>query len=196
LKAEVEVAMRRGWLEVLHVAALAFWLGAVVMTGVAAAVIFPTVRGLDPALPEYAGYQGEHWMLLAGKVANNVFIGAAIVQVICACLVVASMIGLTVWERIPRWVIAARWVSVVLVLACLGFNMVVLRPRMSRNLAAYWQHAAAGHNEEANAFRTAFDADHPTATRTFGVTAAMLFLSIGIAGWSWGRTREGGTVGA
>jgi hypothetical protein len=183
-------------LEVLHVTALAFWLGAVVMTGIAAAVIFPTIKDLKPALPDYANYHGDHWMLLAGRVANNVFFGARIVQVLCALVTVASLIGLTAWERIPRWVVAARWASVLLVLACLGFNMLVLRPRMSANLNAYWRHAGAGHNEEAKAFQAAFVADHPTATRTFEVTAVTLILSIGIAGWSWGRTRKDVPVGA
>ena len=55
--------------EGLHLAALGAWLGAIVVSGAAAAIIFPTMRSLDPRMPEFGSYQGPHWMI-AGPICT------------------------------------------------------------------------------------------------------------------------------
>ena len=97
------------------------------MTGAAAARIFPIVKGLDPHLAKYGEYKGEHWLIVAGKVANSIFFWAAVVQIVCAVVVIATLVGATMLVRRPVMVLGARWMSVLLVLACLGYNTVVVR---------------------------------------------------------------------
>ena len=50
----------RRLLETVHLTFAGLWLGSLVMTGVAAAVIFPVARGLDPQLPAFSEYTGPH----------------------------------------------------------------------------------------------------------------------------------------
>jgi hypothetical protein len=182
--------MKRGWIDVLHVAALGVWLGAVVMAGYAAARIFPMVKALDPRLADYGGYAGDHWLLLAGKVANSVLAGADVVQVVAAFVAVVTLVVATT-GRTPTASLVARWATVLLVMGCLAYNLMVLRPRMSRNAEAYWSSALHGDNEGARTFQAAFTADHPAATRTMAGTACCLLLCIGAMSW-WMQERKNG----
>jgi hypothetical protein len=168
-------------------ASLAFWLGAIVMTGVAAAVIFPTMHKLNPSLPEFALYPGEHWLIAAGKVAFRILAASDIVKVVCAVLVVVTLAAET-WPRSRRGaMMATRWAGLFVLLGLLDYNLATLQPRMTRNLEAYWTSALAGNSEQASKYRAAFDEDHPAATRTMGAMAGALVLNIVVAGWAWAK---------
>ena len=68
----VTISAMKAWVrigETLHVLSLAVWLGTIMMTGVAAAIIFPEMRRLDPSLAIYSKYTGDHWLLAAGHIA-------------------------------------------------------------------------------------------------------------------------------
>ncbi|MGQ0628913.1 MAG: hypothetical protein ACT4PL_12535 [Phycisphaerales bacterium] len=65
--------MLRRSLLALHTFALGLWFGSLIMSGVAAAVLFPTLKRLDPTLGAYPKYTGSHWLLAAGHVAEIVF---------------------------------------------------------------------------------------------------------------------------
>jgi len=54
-------------------ATMALWLGAVLMTGAAAAIAFPAMRELSPALIEFAGHEQDHWSIVAGHTMMPVF---------------------------------------------------------------------------------------------------------------------------
>src|SRR4051812_21538005 len=170
---------RRAILEAVHLAILSMWLGAMVMAGATAVLVFGQIRELDPKLPGYKAYEGSHASLLAGKVANRVFTAVDIIQLACAIAVVASLIAITAKFRDAYWRLAlvVRWLTIVCVLGCLGYNLVVLSPRMGRNAAAYWSSAQKGDNAAATAFHAAFEADHPTASRVLALTAVAVLLS-------------------
>ena len=142
------------------------------MTGaVSAAIMFPTMRELDPRLPGFAGFGGDHWKLAAGRAQSNIFIWADFIQ-----LGAAALAFLTLGLRL----IGA---GVVLV-AC---NLMILAPRMNPHLKAYWQLAREGQTVEANGEATEFSAYHPAATTVHGGTAVAVLVALVAGAWSLSR---------
>lgn len=168
--------------ELAHVAALGLWLGVLALAGAAAAIIFPTMKSLQPTLGAYAAFDGEHWKLAAGLVQARVF---AVTDTICAVVAVVACVSLAIaWFRAEfgTWVGRARIVAVVVACIALGNQLFVLGPTMSQNVRRYWNEAAAGNNQVAEQARQAFEADHPAASRTLAVQfgAAGIALVLGV----------------
>ncbi|MEZ6235253.1 MAG: hypothetical protein R3B68_13775 [Phycisphaerales bacterium] len=166
--------------EIVHVVALAMWLGGVVMAGLAAAIIFPTVRSLEPRLATYPDYTGDHWMLAAGKVAARIFHATDIAQGVCGVLAVvsAAVLGLsgTIAYRRPAGLV---WLGgLIASVGVLAASLLWLRPRMDANLHAYWDAALAGNNPVAETARRAFSADHPLASNLMAATAACVLATL------------------
>lgn len=167
-------------LETIHLSALGIWLGAVIATGVFAAIVFGAVRELDPTLPAFAAYGGSHADLLAGFVQNRVFAAVDIAQFACAFLALASMIGLITIGKLPlnRWSSGLRMLGLSLAMGLVSFYLLVLMPRMAENVRAYWSAAEQGQSEQAAESKAAFDADHPTASNTLQGVAASVALAL------------------
>lgn len=168
--------------ELAHTAALGVWLGVLAMSGVTAAIIFPTMKSLQPTLGAYSAFDGEHWRLAAGIVQARVF---AVADTICAVLAIIAVVTLALaWLRTDfgSWLGRARILAVVVACIALGNQLFVLGPTMSQNVRRYWAEAAAGNNRVAEQARQAFEADHPAASRTLGVQfgAAGIALLLGI----------------
>lgn len=166
--------------QAVHVVALALWLGSVVSAGLGAAIIFPTMRGLDPRLPGYGGYTGEHWMLAAGKIAARIFAATDVAQVVAALVAAVSAVGLvrSGWVR-ARSVAGGGWVlGLVGAVGVLAYSTGVLRRRMDANLLEYWAAALAGENEAAEAARLAFGAEHPLASNLMAGTALLVLAAL------------------
>jgi hypothetical protein len=187
--------MQRGrpLLETIHLTALGLWLGVIVMAGAAAAIIFPTVKGLNPVLPPpgYVGYTGDHWLIVAGQVANRVFVAADVGQFVCATLCIVTMGVLLFRTRIPlnRRSAIIRVVSLALAICILGFYSIYLRPRMDINVRGHWEAAIAGKNEDAARFQKIFNDDHPLASNLMKGIALTVLISM-IAG-AWNATTSG-----
>lgn len=180
-------------LHALHVCALGLWGGVLVGTGLFAAIVFPTVRDLAPTLPSHASFTGEHWMLLAGRVAGRVFIAADAVAFVCALLAIVTIVaGLMLLAAGPRRPggpfggVALGWRAGTIVRAfalaaavgLLAFQLLVLGPRMSALLATYWSQAEAGNSQAALAARAEFMNDHPTASLVMSLTALSVLASL------------------
>lgn len=171
--------------DALHTAALGVWLGVVLMSAAAAAVIFPTVKALDPSLPGFAAYTGDHWMIAAGRVADRTFAVSDAAQFVCALLaglglVVRRPIGDAAW-RTARSALRITFLSGAI--TALAYQLFVLAPRINANLQAHWTAAAAGDNATAQTQRAAFTADHPTASATLAVIATLVAVCLGLAAW-------------
>lgn len=176
----------RSALHAAHVCSLGLWFGGLVMTGAAAAIVFPTMKGLKPVLPEYSGYSGDHWMLAAGHVAARVFAVSDAVAFVCA-----TVAGLTM--LIGPAVFGQQWRSgLYMTRACvlggalcaLAYQMLVLAPRMQTNLRNYWDRALAGGEENtkaAEAFRVAFSAEHPTAQLVMTITTILVLIGLALS---------------
>ena len=171
-------------LETVHLTFAGLWLGVLVMTGSAAAVIFPAMHKLDPRLPGYAGYSGEHWLLAAGHIAAPLFWIADAIQLGCA-LICGLTLGLIFVSPVPwRRPIGSsiRLLALFSAMGLLAYSLLVLSPRMNSNLAEFWAAAKLGDTPAADAAQALFNADHPTATSILAATfvAVLVLLTSGI----------------
>lgn len=183
-------ARTRGLLESVHIAGLAAWFGAAGMSGVFAAVTFPMMKRLDPKLPGYAGFEGEHWSLAAGQLANRVFViadsaqfvGAMAAGVTFAVLVARRHVAA---DRLSTWV---RGLSLSVGIACVAGLLIVVQPGMQSSFRAYWSAAEQGLTQEALRARGAADALHPWASRLIMGGTVCALTGLLAAGWGLGRS--------
>lgn len=173
--------------ETLHAVALAVWLAVVVGAGLAAAVVFPTMKELDPMLPGFAASPGDHWLIAGGHVGRTVFAISDRVQPVCVVVAVVALAGLTRLRHTGRGWLAARWALVGGAGVMAVASGVWLSPRMDQNLVSYWDAARTGRPAEAAVFRSAFDSDHPKASAMLSATAGCVLLAIGAAAAGRGR---------
>jgi hypothetical protein len=176
--------LRAAIAELVYAAVLGIWLGTIVVSGVAAAVIFPAMRALDPRVPAFSRYDGPHWRIVGGDAANKVFWISDIVQVCCA--IVAVIAFAVILNRITPWRLMAflRLMSLAALLAVLAYRLGFLGPRMNAELLAYWEAARAGDSSGAQVHREAFDRRHPVASGLIGAGAALALVSIGLGALS------------
>lgn len=160
----------------VHLAALGVWCGVVAGAGIAAAIIFPTVRDMDPTLGAYPDYTGDHASLAAGRLAGRIFLVSDTVQFVCGFLVLASLIAMLLTGYALRTPL--RVVRSVLTLATLGllsYHLTLLMPEMAGHLSAYWDAAAQGRTDTAEEARRAFMSMHGHAAGVLqGLTLATL----------------------
>ncbi|MCC7388986.1 MAG: hypothetical protein IT431_09480 [Phycisphaerales bacterium] len=164
--------------------------GVLAMTAVVAAVVFPKMRELDPTLPGYPAYDGAHWSLAAGIVAERVFdIGFVIAGVsVAGCI--AGVLGLAVTRgRSGMPIVRLGLTLIVTALFCTHVGW--LQRRMDQAAGEYRAGAAAGDSAVAHEAKARFDAMHPTASRLIsGATLAGLAL-FGVSAWQAGGPRRG-----
>lgn len=182
--------MTRGRLiaEIVHVLALGIWLGALVMAGAVAAQVFPSMRQLDPVVPTLAGFSGEHWLVVAGRVGELTFFTADLIGLIALAIATITLIGAIAVLGLPMARISTMLRAVALggAVMLMAYQLFVLAPTMNRHLHEQWDAAAAGDNELAEAHREAFAALHPTATRVLAGLALCAGFALGAGVWSIG----------
>lgn len=180
--------------ETVNIAAQGIWLGAIGVSAAAAAVAFPTMRALDPTLGAYAAFPGEHWPIAAGEVMFKVFQITDMIAVVCAVLVVGSLVAAIVTGRLPlrRLSVMFRVAMTLAIVAVLSFNMFVLMPRMVHNVGEFWSAARAGELERAGEYRVLFNNDHPNARKLSETLMVFILVSMVATGASMtdGRKRK------
>lgn len=179
------------WCDTLHTLALALWLSALVLGGASAAVMFPTMKSVHPSLADFPGLEADHWKIAAGLVQQRIFLVSDAVQFVAAIAAFATLgvrligVGVPRAARRPATVVRAAAVGCAMLL--LSYHLLVLAPRMSDNLAVYYEHARAGRLVDAGAARGRFDADHPTAGRVLGATTLCVLSALVASVWSLAR---------
>lgn len=176
-------------LEAIQVAAWATWAGALLVTGATAYFVFTLLKRLDPTLPEYAAYGGEHWRLLGGYVAERLFIGGDVVGFLAIC-VGGGAFALACWKGHPHprtWVAAFRALLIMAMVGVMTYRFAVLDPAMQADLAAYRQAAALGDTETALSLQGEYDVHHKTASN---VIVGSLLLSLAALGFTLATTRR------
>ena len=166
-------------LDRLFIAVSACFLGLLTMTGIAAAVLFPMVKGMGVTSAEYADYSGEHWRLVAGGPANALFVVATYAGLAAGMLGAAMIVSVT-WGRSGRMAWARRLGWAGCVALWLGYCG-VLAPLMQRHFGEYRSAARQGDGSAAAVYAEKFRSLHPWATRVMGAEAILLVLSIGLA---------------
>lgn len=178
--------------ETVHLLTVGLWLGGLVMGAVVAAIIFPTMRELDPTLGRFIAYPGEHADLGAGYIQARVFFAVDVLQFVGAFvggIALAVSIGLR--RSLRSRVSFVRSLLFAAAALAFAYQFFVLSPRMDRNAQQYWRAAEAGQVEDADRFRDAFSADHPAATRTFGLIGVLVLCSFVTSAWTVQQPREG-----
>ena len=179
--------------ETAHVVSLALWIGAVGMSAVTAAIVFPTMRELDPVLPGYGGYEGEHWALAAGKVAFQVFFAADVVQLGAGAMALLTFLLATLAFGLPTARVSTfvRACFLIGAIGVVSYHLFVLAPRMNSELRAYWLAAAAGETATAEAHRAAFSGEHPRARFVLSATGLLALGALAAGVWSIARCDGG-----
>ncbi|MDQ7014544.1 MAG: hypothetical protein Q9O74_11700 [Planctomycetota bacterium] len=158
--------------------------GVVAMTGVVAAVVFPTTRDLDPTLPDYAAYSGPHWSLAAGILAERVFqVGFLVIGVALAGALI-SVVLLAIGRRGGGGFPAVRVGLTLLTLGIFFAHVGWLQPRMDDAAGAYRAAALVGDNDAAGEAKARFDSMHPTASRLIGATTFAAFALFVVSAWA------------
>lgn len=176
--------------ESVHLAALGLWLGILIATGAAAALVFPAMKALDPTLPAYAAFDRPHWTLAAGHVAERYFRASDGAQVALAGVAWLTLPIAPVCFGRQRRMAIVRVALVSALSASLAWQLLSLRPRMDLHLAAYRAAAIAGETDRAEGERAAFAALHPTATRAMATNAALALLALAAGALDVARPRR------
>lgn len=173
------------------VALYALLVGALGMTGAAAAIAFPTMKSLDPRLGAYPMYPGTHWNLAAGEVMRRVFTISDGVMIVASTLAgLAFAVAFAMRRRWDRPTLT-QWARVAFALAVLGvvaYQAILLRPAMNAELFAFIDAATIGDAPTADFRREQFAAMHPAASRSLGATFTLALASCALG--VWGR-RDG-----
>ena len=176
-------------LEAIQVAAWATFSGALLVTGATAYFVFTLLKRLDPTLPGFELYEGEHWRLLGGYVAERLFFGSDAIGFLAICIG-GGAFALACWKGYPHprtWTAAIRALLVIALIGVMTYRFAVLDPEMQQDLNTYREAARLGHTEQALAARNAYDVHHRTASN---VMVASLALSLGALGFTLVSTRR------
>jgi hypothetical protein len=169
--------------QVFHITALSLWLGAVGMSGIVAATVFPSMGQMQPTLGAYPGYEGDHALLAAGQIAGKVFLIVDSIQFGAAAIALGSLVTMLIagysLNTIPR---VLRVIVLMATMGLLSWHLFMLMPGMSEDLVRYWDFAQAGDTEQADIHKNNFMALHETAANslkglTFG-TVLCLILAV------------------
>ena len=181
----------------VHQVALGLWLGSLVMAGAGAAIIFPTMKVLDPRLPAFGSYTGDHWLLTAGQIAERVFTISYLIAFPCSLAAVTSLAVLVVVFGLPRVrpAVILRIIALAVAVAAFAAQLLIVSRSMNSALQAYWAAAGAGQNEAAAAHQAAFQDLHPMASTLMCVTAVSLLVALAAGAWSAGATSRGMNIG-
>lgn len=176
----------RAFLETVHTVSLGLWLGALVMMGAAAGLVFTSIRPLEPVLPAYSLYHQDHWRIAGGHVNASLFLATDIIQFICAMLATLSFAGLCTFCSIGlrRASTVIRSISLALALACVAGNILVFSPSANAALRAYWTAAQSGLLDEAAFHKAEFDKLHPIGTSLLLVTVACVLVTLILGVWT------------
>ena len=171
--------------QILHLLALAVWLGSVAMSGVVAAIIFPLMGKLEPTLATYPGYEGNHATLTAGLVASRVFFTVDTIQFVCAALALGTMVVLIArGYSLNTLTRVFRVIFLCMTLALLSYHLFFFMPMLTQTLNGYWDFAKMGNTAQADVFKDRFLDSHTMASRMLGGLALMVLMNIVLAAWS------------
>lgn len=169
--------------QIAHLLALSVWLGAVAMSGVVAAIVFPLMRELEPTLGAYPNYEGDHALLAAGRVASKVFFTVDVIQFVCATIALATIVVLVVCGySLNTLARVLRVIVLCMTLALLSYHLLLFMPGLMQMLQGYWDNAAMGNTQVADRFKDEFLAQHSKASNILGALALMVMVNIVIAG--------------
>lgn len=181
---------------IIYSLVLALWFGGLMMTGLVAAMIFPTMRELGVQLDQFAAFDPtQHWKIAAGAVMEKVFFaldlvqGASVLIIVMLFILQITLLG----HRLRSKINLLRGLLIVVLLCTTAWHVLVLAPRMNSNLRQFWTLAESGGvdatGHDAAHYQAAFDADHPTASTSLSTNAILVAGLVGVSAIALGRPR-------
>ncbi|MEO1130132.1 MAG: hypothetical protein AAFX05_10570 [Planctomycetota bacterium] len=175
----------RSILDTLHRGSLGLWMGVMLMVGATAAIAFPTMKSLDPQLPAYARYDGEHWAIAAGAIMNRAFLVSEWTTASIGALAMMTL-GFSRRHRNRVWLL--RLLALATALGLSIWILALQRPAMSHHLETFWSAAAVGDNAMAAEHKAAFDRMHPIASTL--LIAQLVSVGFALLGSCVSRSEE------
>ncbi len=162
---------------------IAGWLALAVGGGVAAAAIFPTARGLDLSMPEYARFLAAEPALgnamVAGHLAEGVFELTATLRVGAAAATAVVVAGfVAVRGRRPATVLTL--LALLAASSAMAAGVWWLQPAFRAQDARYREAATSGEVATALERKAEVDAAHEAASRAAGTEALALLALLGL----------------
>ena len=174
------------FVQVLYWLALATWFGGVLFIAVAAPVIFRTIHEADPTLPRVlsVNLDKQHSTLLAGSIVANLLSLLVRVQLICAAVVLITMIVQWVYldysNRTHLIMAILRGALFLCAVALALYDWLVVWPRVQRFRQEYIDHA--DEPEVANPAKDQFDRYHGESVRILSIRLAILLAIVLFSG--------------
>ncbi len=164
--------------------ALMCWVGVLIAAGVAATATFTTLPDpeLGVTLERFAAFDStEHGRIAAGLVMEPVFTFVDLLQIVAAFFVLITLVvQLLMLQGSWRWFSnLIRMLCIAVAVGLFAWRTFTITPEMNSNLRAYWNAAEAGQIEIAENYRSAFDAQHGTASALFRGTLFALVIAVG-----------------
>jgi len=162
---------------------LTVWITAIGSAGIAAMAVFGTLgdERVPVQLDDYAAYpQAEHGRLLAGQIMDRVFAVVDRTQLVCAAIVVITLLAQLVSRRFPRRPISnvVRTITIAAAAVIVSAHVLAIAPPMNAELGAYRAAAATGDTELAAEHRAAFNQLHPVAEQLLRAELGLLLVAV------------------
>jgi hypothetical protein len=160
----------------LHIGALGIWLGALILMGAGAPMVFSALRSAAPHLPEFSAFDGPHYLIAGGQIVRRLFGVCDGLQVACAIVAEVTFLvggreGRRAW-RIARGVFLAGLVGI------LAYRLLILEPSLEPSLRDYWAAARAGDAGAVLKHKAAYDAGHRLENVLFAATGLLVLAAL------------------
>lgn len=154
--------------DIAAVIAVSLWCNCLIMSAIAAALLFPAMKALNPSLPEYQAIApDQHWLIAAGQPQQEIFKVVDVITIVCMAVCLAATVARLRRRALPRALGALIAVTLLLGIARSAYVM----PHMFDDAGRYWSAARAGDMATATPLRERFDKWHTPASRLLSAEA-------------------------
>jgi len=164
--------------DIATVVAVSVWCNCLIMSAIAAALLFPAMRALNPSLPEYQSVAADqHWLIAAGQPQQEIFKVVNVITIACMAMCLAGTVVRLRRQALPRALGALIAVTLLLGIVRSAYVM----PHMFADAGRYWSAARAGDMATAAPLRERFDRWHTPASRLLSaeaIAALATFVSL------------------
>ena len=171
--------------QIIYWLALSTWFGGVLFVAIAAPIVFRTVREANPTLPTVlsVNLEGQHGTLLAGSIVGNLLSVLTKVQLVCAALLVVTIIGqwIMVDHEGPNVILPiVRSVLLLVAIVIVVYDWRVVWPKVWKYRQEYIDHA--DEPDIANPAKDQFDRYHQESVRLLSIVLAVLLAIVLFSG--------------
>lgn len=187
--AEILTPPARGtqsWLRALFIASTAAWIVTILMSGLAAGLIFPAMKQLDPGIPSIGVVREMHWKILAGHPAQKIFnVSQSVEYVLCIISLLAATFAPGTERKSMLTIV--RWACHLAAAGLLIWIGARLISPLNELFTALRAAAAAGDAGRTMELDATFAGLHGKATPAMGTMAALVAMTHVLAVADWAR---------